>query len=83
MSRHFINLSDAGGDAIAAMISDAIDRKTARAGFPKGKPDADKPLADHVLAMIFEKSSTRTRVSFPGWYRRGISELGSNSPRIE
>ncbi|MGQ2930308.1 MAG: ornithine carbamoyltransferase, partial [Sphingopyxis sp.] len=28
------------------------------------KPDADKPLADHVLAMVFEKNSTRTRCSF-------------------
>ena len=62
--RHFLDLSDAGGDAIAAMIADAIDRKAARAGWPKGRPDADAPLAGHVLAMIFEKNSTRTRVSF-------------------
>ncbi len=62
--RHFLDLSDAGGDAIAAMINDAQDRKAARASWPKGKPDADAPLAGHVLAMIFEKSSTRTRVSF-------------------
>ena len=62
--RHFLDLSDAGGDAVAAMINDAQDRKTARASWPKGRPDADAPLAGHVLAMIFEKSSTRTRVSF-------------------
>ena len=64
MTRHFLDLSDAGADAIAAMINDAIDRKAARAGWPKGKVDADAPLAGHTLAMIFEKSSTRTRVSF-------------------
>ena len=62
--RHFLNLSDAGGDAIAAMIADAIDRKAARSSWPKGQVDADAPLAGHVLAMVFEKSSTRTRVSF-------------------
>ena len=64
MTRHFLDLSSAGGDGIAAMIADAIDRKVARQGWPKGRADADAPLAGHTLAMIFEKSSTRTRVSF-------------------
>lgn len=60
----FLDLSDAGGNALAGMLSDAIDRKAARLGEPKGRPDSDSPLAGHVLAMVFEKSSTRTRVSF-------------------
>lgn len=64
MTRHFLNLTDAGGNAIAAMLNDAIDRKAARASLPKGQPDADAPLAGRVLAMVFEKNSTRTRVSF-------------------
>jgi ornithine carbamoyltransferase len=63
-ARHFVSLTDAGGDAIAAMIGDALDRKAARQGWAKGRADADAPLAGHVLAMIFEKNSTRTRVSF-------------------
>ncbi len=62
--RHFLNLSDTGGDGIAALINDAIDRKAARAGLPKGAADQDRPLEGYVLAMVFEKSSTRTRVSF-------------------
>lgn len=61
---HFLDLSDAGGDVIAAMLNDAQDRKAARADWPKGRVDADAPLAGHVLAMVFEKSSTRTRASF-------------------
>jgi ornithine carbamoyltransferase len=62
--RHFLDLSDAGGDAIAAMIGDALDRMAARKGWPKGRPDPDRPLDGRVLAMVFEKNSTRTRVSF-------------------
>jgi len=63
-TRHFLNLADAGGHALAAILNDAMERKAARAGWSKGRPDADAPLAGHVLAMIFEKNSTRTRVSF-------------------
>ena len=62
--RHFLDLADAGPAAIAAMLADAQARKAARAGRPKGAPDPDAPLAGRVLAMVFEKSSTRTRVSF-------------------
>jgi ornithine carbamoyltransferase len=62
--RHFLDLGDAGANDIAAMFTDAIDRKAARAGKPKGAVDADAPLAGRVLALVFEKNSTRTRVSF-------------------
>ncbi|GAA3701341.1 ornithine carbamoyltransferase [Sphingomonas cynarae] len=73
--RHFLNLSDAGADGIAAMLADAIDRKAARAGWAKGRVDADAPLAGHALAMVFEKNSTRTRVSFD----MAIRQLGGSS----
>src|SRR3546814_7275026 len=70
MTRHFLNLSDAGDDAIAAMLNDAQERKAKRAKWPKGSADADMPLDGHVLGMIFEKNSTRTTVSFRSEARR-------------
>ena len=73
--RHFLNLTDAGGDAIAAMLADALDRKAARRGWPKGEADADAPLAGHTLAMVFDKNSTRTRFSFD----MAIRQLGGTS----
>ena len=59
--RHFLDLSDAGGDAIAAMINDALDRKAARAGWPKGKHDADAPLAGRVHDEREVQATTETQ----------------------
>ena len=64
MPRHFLDLSDHSGETLKAMIADAKKRKLARLGLPRGVPDADAPLAGRVLAMIFDKQSTRTRISF-------------------
>ncbi len=64
MTRHFIDLADAGPDGLRAMLEAARARKADRRGHPRGQTDDDAPLAGHTLAMIFEKNSTRTRVSF-------------------
>jgi ornithine carbamoyltransferase len=72
--RHFLDLGDAGTEGLKAILADARARKDARKGWPKGRVDADAPLAGHVLAMVFEKNSTRTRVSFD----MAIRQLGGS-----
>ncbi len=68
--KHFLDLSAMTADDLRAIIDDAKTRKTAtKAG------TADKPLAGKMLAMIFEKPSTRTRVSFDV----GMRQLGGET----
>ncbi len=73
--KHFLDLIDIPAIELRAILNDAKASKAARLGWPKGKVDAGAPLADHVLAMIFEKSSTRTRTSFD----MAIRQLGGTS----
>ena len=73
--RHFLSLADLSADDIRSILDNAHTRKAARVGQPKGTIDADAPLAGHTLAMIFEKSSTRTRFSF----EQGMRQLGGSA----
>ena len=55
--RHFLDLRDFTPAALRAMLDQA-------ARFKRGRGQGQKPLAGKTLALIFEKPSTRTRVSF-------------------
>jgi ornithine carbamoyltransferase len=69
-ARHFIDLEALSPAELRAILDDAHARKAARAGWPRGRPDADAPAAGRTLAMIFEKNSTRTRFSFDAAMRQ-------------
>ncbi|HEX4532734.1 MAG TPA: ornithine carbamoyltransferase [Rhizomicrobium sp.] len=62
--KHFLDIGDFDTATLTALLADARARKAARAGLPHGTEDKDAPLHGRVLAMIFDKHSTRTRISF-------------------
>ncbi|SNS21530.1 ornithine carbamoyltransferase [Tropicimonas sediminicola] len=72
---HFLDIHKTAPADLRAMIDSARAMKEARNGQPKGTPDADLPLANHMVALIFEKPSTRTRVSFDV----GVRQLGGQT----
>ncbi|HEX8901168.1 ornithine carbamoyltransferase [Vitreimonas sp.] len=73
--RHFLDISALSKEELRAIVDEAHARKAARLGWPKAKPDEDAPLDGYALAMIFQKNSTRTRVSF----EIGMTQLGGKA----
>ncbi|MAU40410.1 MAG: ornithine carbamoyltransferase [Kordiimonas sp.] len=72
---HFLDLSDLTTEQAQSIIANAKRLKAEIQGRPHGTVHPERPLQDITLAMIFEKPSTRTRVSF----EMAIHQLGGNS----
>ena len=68
--RHFLTLTDLNSDELRQIINRAIELKAIQ-----HRAEIFEPLKNKVLAMIFEKSSTRTRVSFEA----GMAQFGGHA----
>jgi len=73
--RHFLDIHTTAPADLRSMLDDAHRMKAARAGRPKGAPDDELALAGRMVALIFEKPSTRTRVSFDV----GVRQMGGET----
>lgn len=72
---HFLDIHTTDANELRKIIEQAKTTKNARAGLPKAAPDAEQPLKDRMVALIFEKPSTRTRVSFDV----GVRQMGGQT----
>ena len=61
---HFIDPFDLPAGTLPRLLDQALARKQRRGSLPHGAPDADAPAAGRVLASVFMRPSTRTRISF-------------------
>jgi len=62
--KHFLNISDLPSKVLREIIEEAKTRKSKRKDLNKSAIDLDQPFAGKSMIMIFEKPSTRTRISF-------------------
>ncbi len=73
--KHFLSLADMDRAELRNILDEAHRIKTSRKGLAKGLADPDAPFKGETLALIFEKSSTRTRFSFD----MAMRQLGGSS----
>ena len=73
--KNFINISDVSKKELRNIIDNAKFRKKKRSGLNKNSVDKDNFLNGKILVMIFEKPSTRTRISFD----LAVKQLGGSS----
>ena len=73
--KNFINISDISKEELRLIIDNAKNRKDRRVNMKKNSIDPDAPLDGKILIMLFEKPSTRTRISFD----LAVKQLGGKS----
>ena len=73
--KNFINISDISKADLRKILDNAKSRKEKRSNLNKNSIDPDAPLDGKILIMLFEKPSTRTRISFD----LAVKQLGGKS----
>ena len=73
--RHFLDIHSIEPGVLRGILDQAKAMKDARAGRPSGAEDDVQALAGRMVALLFEKPSTRTRVSFDA----GVRQLGGKT----
>ncbi|MBU2962691.1 ornithine carbamoyltransferase [Citreicella sp. C3M06] len=73
--KHFLDIHKTDKTDLRAIIDTAKQIKNTRKGRPQAALDDDLPLKDRMVALIFEKPSTRTRVSFDV----GVRQMGGQT----
>ncbi len=73
--KHFLDIHKTDQTELRGIIESAKTMKESRKGMSRGTPDVEQPLKNQMVALIFEKPSTRTRVSFDV----GVRQMGGQT----
>ena len=77
--KNFLNIKDLSTKELRKILTDAKKRKKKRKNFNTMDPDKDLPLKGKLIIQMYEKQSSRTRLSF----HIAIKQLGANTINVK
>ncbi|MDV3051038.1 MAG: ornithine carbamoyltransferase, partial [Planktomarina sp.] len=73
--KNFLDINKLEAEELCSILDEAGRIKAGRKGLTQGVPDPKPALSGQIVALIFEKPSTRTRISFDV----GVRQMGGSS----